>query len=403
MGFWKDVVRAFSNEEEENPNVHNIDVSDSDATWRPCSDKTNMWQLEYAMTVVQRLLATVLTNVTWKTFKQKKPVQGDEWFRFNISPNRKQTSAEFFMELANKLVYNGEALIIETASRELFIADSYSFKNGQELLMKDNTFINVVIGQTTLNRTFKENDSCIYIKTPNFNRVLATFQDMGADFYALKELIYEGAQKALGMKLNLNLGAMPKNKYDDKYIKEMQKVYKPLMRERDAVFVTYKGETLDDLTEKQRGSEVQQVLTAVENNIKVNDEIVCNIGMAYGIPQKFMKGDLTADNNSIYEMFITLFAKPYLKLLSQKFTFFVLTKEDIIAGSKVEAELNSIKFIEKLAMATSVDKLIGSGAYNPNEVREMLDDDPFDGGDVRFITKNYAVLSEYAKGGNDTT
>ena len=403
MGFWKDVVRAFSNEEEENPNVHNIDVSDSDATWRPCSDKTNMWQLEYAMTVVQRLLATVLTNVTWKTFKQKKPVQGDEWFRFNISPNRKQTSAEFFMELANKLVYNGEALIIETASRELFIADSYSFKNGQELLMKDNTFINVVIGQTTLNRTFKENDSCIYIKTPNFNRVLATFQDMGADFYALKELIYEGAQKALGMKLNLNLGAMPKNKYDDKYIKEMQKVYKPLMRERDAVFVTYKGETLDDLTEKQRGSEVQQVLTAVENNIKVNDEIVCNIGMAYGIPQKFMKGDLTADNNSIYEMFITLFAKPYLKLLSQKFTFFVLTKEDIIAGSKVEAELNSIKFIEKLAMATSVDKLIGSGAYNPNEVREMLDDDPFDGGDVRFITKNYAVLSEYAKGGSDTT
>lgn len=403
MGFWKDVVRAFSNEEEENPNVHNIDVSDSDATWRPCSDKTNMWQLEYAMTVVQRMLATVLTNVTWKTFKQKKPIQGDEWFRLNISPNRKQTSAEFFMNLASKLVYNGEALIIETASRELFIADSYSFKNGQELLMKDNTFINVVIGQTTLNRTFKENDSCIYIKTPNFNKVLATFQDMGTDFYALKELVYEGAQKALGMKLNLNLGAMPKNKYDDKYIKEMQKVYKPLMKERDAVFVTYKGETLDDLTEKQRGSEVQQVLTAVENNIKVNDEIVCNIGMAYGIPQKFMKGDLTADNNSVYEMLITLFAKPYLKLLSQKFTFFVLTKEDIIAGSKVEAELNSIKFIEKLAMATSVDKLIGSGAYNPNEVREMLDDDPFDGGDVRFITKNYAVLSEYAKGGSDTT
>lgn len=399
MGLFETIKNAFKNEDSGN-SVRTINVSDSNATWRPQGDTTT-WQVFYAFIVVQRIMAMVFSNVTWKTYKAGKVIKGEEWFRFNVAPNRRQTASEFFMKLAMQLTYNGEALIIETAQRELFIADSYAFKD-EEKVMKDNTFINVVLGNTTLNRSFKENDSCMYIKIPNFENVEATIMEMGADFQSLKELLYEGAQKALGMKLALNLGAQAKNKYDEKYLEAMQAAYKPLMQARDAVFITYKGETLADLTEKQRGSEVQQVLSAVDNNIKVNDEIVTAIGMAYGIPEKFMKGDFTADNDSIYQMLITVFGKPYLQLLSQKFTFFALTKEDIIDGGKIEADLNSIKFTEKLAMATAVDKLIGSGAYNPNEVREMLDDDPFDGGDVRFITKNYAVLSEYAKGGNDS-
>ena len=404
MGLWQDIRNALTDDDDEvtNPNVHTINVSSSEATWIKDCDKTQtIWQLDYALMVVSNILSTFFINTDWKTYRQGDIVKGEEWFRFNIAPNRRETSAEFYRRLANKLIYEGEALIIETATRELFVADSYTFKNGNQLRMKDNTFINVVVGDITLNRSFKENDSCMFIQIPQFDNVKAVFNSMGVDFLELKKLVYEGAQKALGMKLNLNLGAQAKNKYDDKYIQKIQTAYEPLMKARDAVFVSYKGETLEDMTERQRGSEVQQVLTAVENNIKINDEILCNIGMAYGVPQKFMKGDFTADNDSIYAMAITMFAKPYLTLLSKKFTYFVLTKEDIIDGGKVEADLNSIKFIEKLSMATSIDKLIGSGAYDINEVREMLDDDPVENGDVRFITKNYAVLQEYVKGGSE--
>lgn len=405
MGIWNN-IKSFVLEDEEieenqNPNIHTVNVSSSNATWiKDCNNETKIWQLEYALLVVSNILQAILINTDWKTYRQGKVVKGDEWFRFNIAPNRRETSSEFFGRLATKLIYEGQALIIETATRELFVADSYVFKNGQQLYMKDNTFINVVIGDITLTRTFKENDTCMFIQMPRFSEVKAVFDAMGIDFLELKKLVYEGAQKALGMKLNLNLGAQAKNKYDDKYIQKIQTAYEPLMKARDAVFVSYKGETLDDLTEKQRGSEVQQVLNAVKNNIDINDEILCNIGMAYGLPEKFMKGDFTADNDSIYSMAITMFGKPYLTLLSKKFTYFVLTREDIINGGKVEADLNSIKFVEKLSMATSIDKLIGSGAYNRNEVREMLDDDPVEDGDTYFITKNYAVLSEYTKGGN---
>lgn len=402
MGVWKNIVSAFRDEDSSEDTTSVYDNATATNTWKPCDKNTVMWQVEYALAVVANILSTFFQNVDWKTYKAGKVVKGEEWFRFNIAPNRRETAAEFYGKFATKLVYEGEALIIENAKGELFVADSYSFKDGQELLMKDNTFVDVTIGTVTLNRTFKENESCMYFTTPNYDKVMAVIQSMGLDFLELKNLIYEGAQKALGMKLALNLGAQAKNKYDAKFLKQIQDAYDPLMKARDAVFVTYKGESMTDLTEKQRGSEVQQVLDAVENNIRVNDAVVANIGSAYGVPKKFMIGDFTADNNSIYEMGITMFAKPYFQMVSQKFTFFVLTKEDIIDGGKVEAELSSIKYIDKLSMATAIDKLIGSGAYDINEVREILDDDPVENGDIRFITKNYAVLSEYVKGGNST-
>ena len=109
--------------------------------------------------------------------------------------------------------------------------------------MKDNTFVNVMVGDVQLNRSFKENDSCMYIKTPGYDKLDVVFNSMGLDFYELKKLIAEGAQKALGMKLALNLGANAKNKYDAKYLEQMQNAYEPLMKARDAVFLTYKGET----------------------------------------------------------------------------------------------------------------------------------------------------------------
>lgn len=401
MGFLNNIKSAFYNETEESTVAEFTNTGIDDSTYKFCSTLTALWQKDYALSVVANILTAFLINVEWKTYGTKGVVKGNEWLRFNYSPNKRETAPEFYKKLAEKLIYERKALVIETASGEFFVADGYAFKNGEELLMKDNTFINVRIGNITLNRTFRENRDCMFIKAPQNEMVDLIFKSMAQDYMSLKELISEGADKALGMKLSLNLGAQAKNKYDAKFIKQLQEVYKPLMNSRNAVFVTYKGEELSDLTERQRGSEVQQVLEAVDNNIKVNHEILCNVGSAYGIPQKFMTGDYTADNADIYTMAITMFGKPYLVLLSKKFTLYALNEEDIIKGAKIEANLDSIKFVESLKLATAVDKLIGSGAYTINEVREKIGDDPVEEGYVRFITKNYAVLSEYAKGGGD--
>lgn len=365
---------------------------------------STLWQYEYAFQVVANILATFLINVDWKTYEKGLVIKKEEWFRLNYAMNEKETSTEFFSKLAHKLIENGNALIIETSNRQFFIADTWNFKDGKELLMKNNTFINVQIGDVIFNRTFKENDTCMFIKAPQNAAVKSILSSMASDYMTLKELVTKGANKALGMKLNLNINAQPKNSYDEEYMNAMQKMYQKLFDNPNAVFVTYKGETLTDLTEKQRGSEVQQVLDAVENNTAINKEILTSVGNAYGIPQKFMTGDFGVDNDDLYTMAITMFGKPYLQILQKKFTSYLVKKENILEGSRIEANLDSIKFVEMLKSASAVDKLIGSGAYTVNEVREKVGDDPTTDvdGDVRFITKNYAVFSEYVKGGSDS-
>ncbi len=397
MGFWNKVSDFIFEDTIDDDVAVPVQGTTQTATWKTYA--SDFWQLKYAQSVVANILTSYLVNLEWKTYKQGELIKGDEWYRLNYAMNNKETAGEFFTKLAKKLIEDKMALIIENSKKEFFIADSYAFLNGRELSMKDNTFTSVVIGDVTLTRTFKENTSCIFIKAPQDSRVDVIHSSMAYDYMNLKELIEEGADKALGMKMNLTLNAQGKNKFDEDYAKKLQEDFERRMKNRNSLFVTYKGETLSDLTEKQRGSEVQQVLEAVENNIKVNKEILTNVGNAYGIPSKIMTGDYTADNADVYTMAITMFAKPYIKILQEKFSNYLLEKEDIINGSRIQANLDSIKFVEMLKTASSVDKLISSG-YTLNEVREKLGDEPTDdtGGDTRFITRNYAVMSEYVKG-----
>ena len=98
---------------------------------------------------------------------------------------------------------------------------------------------------------------------------------------------------------------------------------------------------------------------------------------------------------------MTTFAKPILKMVSQAFTIFYLDKENILNGAKVEADINSILYANVLSQASAMDKLLSSGMYSINELREKVGDDTFDGGDTRYITKNYETLEDFKKGVHD--
>lgn len=356
-----------------------------------------IWQKKYALSVVTRILTSLLVNVEWRTYSDDKNlIKKEEWFRFNYAPNKKQTAAEFYARIAEKLITVGSVLIVEFANGELFVADSYSYYGTQKTI-KANSFSNVVIGDVMIKRIFKENTNCMLIEMPDLNGVKKVLDDMAYDFQKLKESVNKGVAKALGTKYNLETNMTGKEVNAADISKRLQENFVPLMDKDNAVFITYKGEQLADLTEKQRGNEVEQVVKAVSNNAAINAEIVNNIGGAYCIPSVFMTGKTTQDDSSSYNMLITFFAKPILKLLSQKFTLFALEKETIINGGKIKADLNSIAYANALGLSTAVDKLISSGAFSTNEVREKLDSEPIEGGDERVMTKNYALANE--KGG----
>lgn len=365
----------------------------------------NLWQYELALNAVSNLLSAVLADADWNTYdSRKKKIKEDVFYTLNYSPNKRQTASEFWRLVAQKLIFNQECLVVELSDRQLYVADTFDYKNGDELAMKQNTFVNVTVGNVTMtNKAFKEGDSAFLLKLPLCGRTKSAMASMQQDYNNLKDVVLKGAYKAMGTKYNLDMSAVKLgNKLDQKFIDNTTKGYISAMEKPNSVFITFNGEKLNDMTAQQRGSEVEQVLKVVENNVNLNNEILNNVARAYGIPVSFITMEITTDAEDAKQTFMTMFVKPILAMISERLTLFYLEKEKILSGAKIEADLQSINFVDVLTKASSMDKLVSSGMYTINELRLKVGDDTVEGGDTRFITKNYATLASYMKGGNDS-
>ena len=81
MGFWnslkdflfEDEIVDFTDEVSDGETVQGTDQA---ATWQSAS---SFWQLSYAQNVVANILASYLTNLEWKTYKQGELKKGEEW------------------------------------------------------------------------------------------------------------------------------------------------------------------------------------------------------------------------------------------------------------------------------------------------------------------------------------
>ena len=380
------------NPKNEIPEAGNASLADDE-----CDNKyfIAMWQYNYALSSASNILGAILSNVEWQTYDTNgKEMKRDDYFRLNFALNQCETSAETMRKIANKLIFDRDCLLIETANKDLFVADSYTFKNGQELFLKPNTYSNVLIGNEILTRTFKDGQSAIRFTLSDKQKIDAIMANMNANFDALLKIVREGAEKAMGTKYNLQVNAQGKNTTDEKYIQKLQEIYLPLMKKANAVFLTQKGEELIDLTEKQRGSEVQQVIELSTNEIKINNEILNNVARAYGIPPAFLRGEFTEDTSGIFNLMMTFFAKPILTMMERKLSLFLLEKDAILKGARIKANVDTIRFEDVFTKASAIDKLISSGTFTINEVRKKLGEEEVKDGNDRFITKNYESLGK---------
>ena len=63
-------------------------------------------------------------------------------------------------------------------------------------------------------------------------------------------------------------------------------------------------------------------------------------------------------------------------------------------GNYLKIDTKAIKHIDLLSVSTAIDKLIGSGSFCINDIREAIGEEPIDEDWARqhFITKNYETV-----------
>jgi len=317
--------------------------------------------------------------------------QLNDWhYLLNVRPNTDQSAADFWQKFVYELIYENEVLVILTDTNDLLIADSFT---RDEYAVYPDVFRDVTVKDYTFQRTFKM-DEVIYL-TYN-NEKLTSFMDGMFDDYAnlFSRLIEVSLRKN---QIRGIVSVDSTQSLDDKKQSKLQNFI-------DKLFASFRNNSIA-LVPKLKGFEYEEVASGENNGqsvdelTKVKKSLIDDVANILGIPNALIHGDLSDYETSI-KAYVRFGNSPIVKKIQDELNAKIITKQDYLSGTRVDVfGLTERDLIEN---AEAVDKLVASGAFTRNEVRELFGAERSDNPELdKFvITKNYQSAGSVEGGDN---
>ena len=331
------------------------------------------------------LIANSVSKCEFKTFSGSKEVNKREWYTWNISPNRNQNSTAFLHKLIAQLYLKNECLVIEE-NDQLLVADSF---HQQEYALVDNTFDGVTVGNYTFATKYRMSD-VMYFKLSEKDMRQVTngiFESYGKLItYGMKA--YQKSRGSRGI-LNYATIAQGDEKAKAAFDELMSTRFKKFFTSDNAVLPLPKGYEYTDIGSKTYSDSSTRDIRAMLDDI--NDFTA----KAFGIPPALAKGDIAGIKDAV-KSYLTFCISPLTDMISEEINRKRYGFKEFTKGNYIKIDIRAIEHIDLLSMASSVDKLIASGCYSINEIREVIGDtrieEPF--ADAHYITKNYSTVED---------
>lgn len=331
------------------------------------------------------MIANSISKCEFKTFVENKEVKKNEYYLWNVEPNKNQNSSVFEHKLISQLYKDNECLVVES-SGQLLVADSFQ---QEEFALKENVFSGVTAGSFTFNRTFNMSEVMYFKLAEN-------------DMRKVTNGIYEGYGKliAYGMKayqksrgnrgvLNYETFAptdeAKKKAFDDL----MNNRFKTFFTSENAVLPLPKGYTYTDIGSKTYSNEGTRDIRSMA------DDIFDFTAKAIGIPPALMKGDIAGTEDAM-QSFLTFTIDSLVKNLAEEINRKRNGYTAFSKGTYLKIDTKAIKHVDLLSVSVAIDKLIASGAFTINDIRKLVGENAIDEpyGDTHWITKNYSSVEE---------
>ncbi|GFH43037.1 phage portal protein [Lactococcus hodotermopsidis] len=336
-------------------------------------------------TCVNYIARTFAKATFIKKDKNQKSVFDEDYYLLNTRPNPNQTAAEFWTQAVSNLIRDSELLIV-CYQHSLFIADAF-VKN--EFLTGDE-YSGVSIRYESLSRIFTSNE-VVYLR--NENQALDNFFDSLWCDYADIMGATIGAQIRTGQ--IRALWSVPSSKLDEKERKSQKQLRENVIneiRKSPVVLIPKKHEKdYDEISNKQatgKGNNVDEIGKA--KKFYIDD--VANV---LGIPNGLIYGDF-ADNQKNYEIFIETVIEPIAAKLIDGLNHIVYSQSEIIAGHTIK--MLGVRRRDMFELSSSIDKLISSGTFNQDEIREELGRSEIPNGDKYSHTTQQSLILIIASG-----
>lgn len=347
------------------------------------------------MTAVNYLSAAVAQS-EFRTFLNGEEVKKKEYYLWNISPNKNQSSTQFLQDLVETLIYNNEVLIVERGS-DMFIADGYARD-------EQGTKTDVFTGISVRGETFpdKKADKVLYLRMHNED-IRPLLSSLCNQYEAIITEAMEGYEKTNADKGILTIGTVKSTKIDHEKIQKdlLNNRFKDFFSSKNAVLPLYDGYSYTPHTRSVRNtSELTDIKT-------MSDEIYNRVGQAFRIPPTLLRGEVV-NNETAMTQFLQLSVRPVCNMLSEEITRKRYGEAGYLSGSYVLVDSASVELGGVFSAAQRIDKLISCGVFSIDEVRAKLGEPVIGTPETQqhFITKNYGTIAEAnadgtGKGGNE--
>jgi HK97 family phage portal protein len=139
--------------------------------------------------------------------------------------------------------------------------------------------------------------------------------------------------------------------------------------------------------------------SSVDELTKLINSLIDSVANILGIPKALIHGDLSDYQTSI-KAYVKFCISPLVKKIRDELNNKLILKKDYLNGSKID--INGVTEKDLIDNAEAVDKLVASGAFTRNEVRELFGAERSDNQELdKFvITKNYQSAGAIKGGEN---
>ena len=349
----------------------------------------------FAISSAINLIASAISKCEFKTYLKYAESKADEYYLWNIEPNKNQNSSQFLQALVTKLLYNNECLVLDVGG-QLIIADSF-YQN--EYAVVENYFTSVTSGTMCFNRSFKMSEVLYFKLGDNDIRVLLSNVIKGYSNLtnmAMGKYNRSGGRKGI---LDIDATATGDKNFQTKFDDLMNVRFKSYFEAENAVLPLHKGYKYTE----QGGEAGKKSSSEITDIVALTKEIFDKVAQAFKIPPSLLRGDIS-DIGSLTDNLLTFCIDPLVDMMSEETNRKRYGKVPYLSGSYLKIDTTCIRHIDLFSISVAFDKLIASGGYSINDLRVKCGDTKIEEGwaDQHYITKNYEkieALGQEVKGG----
>lgn len=341
----------------------------------------------YADEIAVQKIARTISKCELVTFEKNKRTIKDEWYLWNIEPNANQNGAQFKYKIVERLLKDGEALIVEMSS-QLFVADSFDYHD--ESVIGQQYFDGVTINNWTANRAFNMSE-VLYLRLDNpetqkwLQFVLGQYEKLLS--MSMAKYKRSGGRKGFMRLSNTKEGSEDKNKQIENIFNERLRRY---YDSENAILVLNRGmEYTPDNSEgsKRTASEVNDINSFTR-------EMFARTAQARSIPLPILLGE-NENTSESRNMYFEETIMPILNLIDAEIKRKRFGKSQVLQGTYAKFDISGAKHVDVLKDAEKLDKAIACGALSIDDALIKAHETPLgtEWSEAHFLTKNYQLIT----------